>query len=135
MGWKASNKRIKYKLWNIKLYCSPKWSQPLLNFGWENSINRRRPSSLFHTTAQVKCVVFWGRVQLHNISEKFAYRTEEDSFSGFLSLESFSIFSLSSSLYSDLRIIIYKRRVMGFLAFGFPTWKILVLVFCAFLIF
>ena len=35
----------------IKLYCSPKWSWPQLNYGWENSINRRRPSSLLHTAA------------------------------------------------------------------------------------
>ena len=74
MGRKARNKRINYKLWNIKLYFSPKWSRPQLNFGWENNINRRRPSSLFHATTQTS-VQFFGRERsLHTLQKKTIFR-------------------------------------------------------------
>ena len=53
---------------------------------------------------------------------------------GFLSLKDTSIFSLSS-LYTNLRIIISRRRLLGSLPFGFSRIKMLVLLFCALSIF
>ena len=125
MGWKTSNKRIKYKLLNIKLYCSTKWSRPQLISGWENSINRRHPSLLHITTTEqhkwspqflAECSYTAAQRSSHTLQKKTIFRVSifENNFHIFL-------FFLHCTLISELLSL--DEGCWLFSHLGFPGEK------------